>query len=94
MPDSTNKTLEEQLTALHEDEEAAPVCLAATALLSHLLMTGKDLLNYDWTRRREEGSFGNRVSVRIVEGRLGVCYDYDKARRNRLWLSSARKVPV
>jgi hypothetical protein len=88
LPNSRKKTFNEQIGLLCAGEEAAPVCLVVTALLAHVVETGEDLLASDWTRCREQGSFGNRVSVRIGGGRLGLRYDYDDARHDGLRLSA------
>jgi hypothetical protein len=92
LPHSTNKTFAEQIGLLGAGEEAAPVCLVATAMLAHLLATGTDLLAGAWTRCREQGAFGNRVTVRIGGRRLGLRYDYDDARTHALRLSACHRV--
>jgi hypothetical protein len=93
VPHSPNKTFNEQLGLLRPGEEPAPACLVVTAVLAHLLETGTDLLAGAWTRCREQGAFGNRVSVRVGGGRLGLRYDYDDARHAGLRLSACRQAP-
>ena len=64
------------------------------ALLAHLAQTGQDLLQNDWAQHAAIAArFGNRVSVHVGGGRVGVRYDYDDGRRDRLWLASFRKEP-
>jgi hypothetical protein len=90
IPDSNRKTFAEQTKLLLPGEEPAHVVLATTALLSHRLVTGEDLLKGGWTRCGQRTDDGGRVGLRWDGGRLHVRSGWDDHRSGFVWLSSAR----
>lgn len=92
VPDSNRKNWSEQVSHLRTIDEAwqpAPVCVAATALLVHLVETGNDLLKTDVCRCAEALPDGDRVVLTVYEGRVDVSDYWDDHRNDDLWLSSA-----
>ncbi len=91
VPSSRGKTLAEQQALLPPGEEVAPVVLVAAALLCIKLQDGRDPLNTDATRCKEQASDGDRVLVHLYQGRVLVNNYWDDYRHSYLWLSAARK---
>ena len=93
VPNSNRKTFNEQKALLLPGEEPAPVVLAASAMLSHLISTGERLLAGQWLRCKEQTADGYRVALGWHDGRLNVnryWYDYPDG---FVWLASARRLP-
>ena len=93
VPESSLKTFDEQKALLLPGEEAAPIVLAATALLALRLSGQPDPLHGDWTRCREQIATGCHAALEWHDGRLHVDYDWDGYPCGYLWLSSARGLP-
>lgn len=89
VPDSFSKTFGQQEKMLSEGETVAPVVLVATALLSHYLQTGEDLLNTDFARCREHVG-NNRAVIDWEDNLLNVGIHSDDDRDYHVWLSSVR----
>lgn len=91
VPGSNEKRWDEQVQQIERGWEPAPVCVAATAYLTHLAKTGEDLLKGDFTRCAETLPDGRHVALDVFDGRLGVRHGLDDRRGGRVWLSAARK---
>jgi len=97
VPKSNRKTWSEQLRSLVKISatwQAAPICVAATALLVHLMETGNDLLKNDWCRCATEQLPGiHRAVLDVVDGRVRVSVNghLDRICNDYLWLAASRK---
>ncbi|MCI0457792.1 MAG: hypothetical protein L0Z62_12560 [Gemmataceae bacterium] len=93
VPNSNNKTFQEQEALLLPGEEVGTVALAVTALMVHLQETGKDLLRADFCRCAEALRDSRRLHLSVSYGRVYLLNHWD-GNRNRcrdLWLAAARK---
>ncbi len=95
VPDSNRKNWSAQLqhlTAIDAVWQAAPICIAATALLVHLTETGNDLLKNDWCRCAEALPDDLRAGLTVGDGRVVVSRYWDGGPLGFVWLSAARKI--
>lgn len=93
VPNSNRKSWSDQLRHLASIADAwlaAPICVAATALLVHLTETGNDLLRNDWCRCTEPLPDGLHAALTVLGGRVFVGDDWDGHPGDLLWLSAAR----
>jgi hypothetical protein len=88
--DSNRKTFAEQEAMLPSGEQTAPVVLVATAILTHCLQTGQDLLENGFTRCREQTAEDGHVALYWKERRLFVGDFLDTVRDDCGWVSSVR----
>jgi len=94
VPDSNYKTFADQKALLLPTEEPAPVVLAASAFLAHLVSTGERLMEGHWLRCKEQAGAGGRVELGWGGGRLRVRGGYlDDRPYDGVWLASARRLP-
>lgn len=94
VPNSNRQRWGEQLQHLAGIDAAwqpAPICIAATALLAHLMETGQDLLRNDWCRCAEPLPGGFRAALTVLDGRVLVDYYWDDDPHVVLWLAASRK---
>ena len=95
-PDSNHKNWNEQtvhLRTIDEAAQAAPVTVAATALLVHLRWNGQDLLKNDWCRCAEPLPGDGRAVLTVHDGRVRVDNsNWDDDRGGNIWLASSRLV--
>lgn len=90
---SNCKNLREQMRWLSSNERVAPAVLVATALLSHYVRTGQDLLRNEYTRCKESRLPCSHIVLGWEKGRLSVgsgeCFA-DNERFSNVWLSSVQ----
>lgn len=94
VPSSNQKNWDEQIAHLRtidEAAEAAPIAVAATALLVHLTETGNDLFDNDWCRCAEPLPDGRHAGLTVSGGRVHVDF-WDGFRGDAFWLASSRLV--
>lgn len=93
--DSNRKTWDDQLrhlTGIDPVWQVAPVCVAATGYLAHLLQVGDDLLHNDWCRCAEALPDGGRAGLGVLGGRVVVNGSWGGGPYGYVWLSAARKI--
>jgi len=93
VPDSNYKTFAEQKDLLLPGEEPAPVVLAASGLLCHLLAASERLMKGHWLCCREQAGASNRVGLDWYGGRMDVSVGLDGYPDGSVWLASARRLP-
>jgi hypothetical protein len=92
--DSNRKSCDEQVAHLRTIDEAfqpAPVTVAVTALLVHLMETGNDLLQKDWCRCSEPLPSDSRANLTVDHRRVRVDRYWGGFRYDNLWLAASRK---
>jgi hypothetical protein len=95
VPDSNGRTWSEQISDLRTFGEAwqpAPVVVAATALLVHMIVRGTRLVENQWFRCAEVIADGYHVQLAVDASRVDVAYDWDGHKREKLWLTAYRKI--
>ncbi len=97
VPNSNGKSWNEQVSHLKTFDKTlqpAPVTVATTALLVHLVATDNDLLNNNWCRCAEilPDDYDYRTVFTVHDGRACVNFDADGYRNDRVWLSAAQKI--
>lgn len=94
VPNSKNKTWDEQKEMLKDGWEPCPVIVGAVLWIAHKKQTGVDLLDDNWSRFAEKSN-GNRVALFENDGRLYVhiYWNWDNERNDRFWASAARRLP-
>jgi len=89
VPESQDKTFDQQKGLLQSGEEVSPVCLVATAITAHRFRTGENLLRGNVTVRcKESRRRGEHVTLGTETGPLSAS-NIDDDDRSSL-LSSAR----
>lgn len=81
----------QHLATIDMDWQAAPICVAATALLVHLTESGNDLLKNDWCRCAEALPCDGHAGLAVYEGRVHVNDLWDAYPLGKVCLSAARK---
>lgn len=94
VPGSNRKNWNEQLRLLTASPTAwqpAPVCVATTALLVHMMETEDNLLKDDWCRCAEKLPDDDHVGLVILDDRIRVCSIWNGCSARDIWLSAARR---
>lgn len=93
VPNSVNKTWNEQQELLEKGNEIPPVAVLLYAMAQHFKETGERAFEEVWVRTSSCGSDGNRVNVGFDDdGRLRVSRRWDGRRYSRVGVARARKL--
>ena len=81
----TGGSWEDQIAQLHRGFQPAPIAIATTLLLLHLITTGRDLLQHEWCRCAEPLQDGYRAALAVLDGHVRVhqyedCYQHLRVR--------------
>ena len=95
VPESGDKSFDEQQSLLRPDEEVAPVALVATALIVHLMQTGSDLLNGDSCRCKEldfdDLEESGQITLSISKDQLEISKDSIDHQFHSIVFAASRK---
>ncbi len=91
LPNSTNKTYDQQLALLSDKEENPPAVVLVQMMVIYFLMTGKKLFESVYARSCSKSSDGDRVGVGFYEGRLDVGDGNGDYYNSDLGLAASRK---
>jgi hypothetical protein len=80
-----------QLQTMGPEWHAAPIVVAATALLVHLVATGVDVLNNSLARCAESLPSDNRAAIKVERGAVSLLRSWGDDAFGRVYLAAAQK---